>query len=480
MIGIWALLVYLGAILVWTVVLRRNVGEAMVLGFLVATAFNGAELVQVGWDALYAAMTDEIVYATVIFVLMGFVLERAGVATRMIDLLDALFGNRRGGPAYVSTLASAGLGSIVHNQAAIAATVGSVTIPWMERARIDRTTAATIVAGNAGMGITFPFSASMFVLVGSAAGAQLLELDELVLPLLIGGLWCVAHRLVVTTILVRRSASVDDDARDTGGSGSPGRAATSRADGSQGAHGVAESVGDQLVRTDRDVRGAFRRGWPTLLLFVGIAVPMILTTGVPGDAVSDHLGADVTESLSPIFWMPVVLIVIGVALGHDLLPSTVRGWGSLLADSAPRFGVVGLTVLFAFAGANALASTGLPEQLADVLSGLDLPVWLLALVIGVIVIAVSAPLSSTATMAAVGTVGVAALAAAGVPATTAAVAVLMFSSCEAAVPPGGAPLYVSCGIAGVDPLHTFRRMFVYYAIPLLGMGVLVATGLLPV
>ena len=89
-------------------------------------------------------------------------------------------------------------------------------------------------------------------------------------------------------------------------------------------------------------------------------------------------------------------------------------------------------------------------------------------------------LDATATMAAVGTVGVAALVAAGVPATTAAVAVLVFSSCEAAVPPGGAPLYVACGIADVDPFQTFGRLVLYYALPLLGIGVFIALGILPV
>lgn len=447
MIGVWALGVYLAVILAWTTLLRRNVGEAMVVGFVVAAVFNGSRFLSAGWDALYAALADEIVYATVIFVFMGYLLERAGVTHRMIDLLDALIGHRRGGPAYVSTVASAGLGSIVHNQAAIAATVGSVTIPWMERTRVDRTTAATIVAGNAGMGITFPFSASMFVLVGSSVGGALVDIDSLIVPLLIGGLWCVLHRLIVTYLLVRRSTT---------------------------------QSGPTVARSGRDVRAAFSNGWPTLLLFAGIAIPIVLTTGAVAEALTARIATDVTEALSPIFWMPVILILIGLFLGRDRLPRDGRGWVDLIGSSAPRFGVVGLTVLFAFAGANALATTGLPEQLAGLLGGLDLPVWLLALVIGIIVVAVAAPLSSTATMAAVGVVGVAALAAAGVPATTAAVAVLIFSSCEAAVPPGGAPLYVACGIAGIDPLHTFRRMLVYYALPLLGIGVLVASGILPV
>lgn len=445
MIGIWGLGTYLAVIIIWTVLLRRNVGEAMILGFLVAAAFNGAGMISNGWAALYDALTDEIVYATVIFVFMGYLLERAGVMERMINLLDSLIGGSKGGVAYVSTVSSAGLGSIVHNQAAIAATVGSITIPWMERSKIDRPTAATIVAGNAGMGITFPFSASMFVLVGSSTVGPLLSANELILPLIFGGLWCVLHRLIVAYILVRRS----------------------------GAQATPKEQRQQLTV-------AFRQGWATLLLFVGVAIPMIITSGAVAELLSDHTQTEISKTVSPIFWIPLVLIVMGVLLGWRKLPGSLKDWGKLLEDSIPRFGIVGITVLFAFAGANALASTGLPEQLTAVLNELDLPVWLLALVIGLIVVAVAAPLSSTATMATVGTVGVAALVAAGVPAPTAAVAVLVFSSCEAAVPPGGAPLYVACGIAGVNPYNTFRRMMLFYALPLLGIGVLIASGILPV
>lgn len=446
MIGVWALLAYLAVIIGWTTIIKRSVGEAMILGFLTTLAFSGTQAISVGWASLYDALTDEIVYATMVFVFMGHLLDRGGVLDRLINLLNSLLGRYRGGPAYVSTLSSAGLGSIVHNQAAIAATVGSVTIPWMERTRMDHSTAATLVAGNAGMGITFPFSASMFVLVGSATVGPLLEVQELVGPLLIGGLWCLLHRLIVTVILVRKSgmAAVDPE------------------------HRLA-------------VATAFRQGRATLLLFVAVAIPLILTSGAAAEAAAAWTGVeDITDAVSIIFWIPVALTLVGILLGLSKLPRTTAGWWKLLESSAPRFGIVGITVLFAFAGANALATTGLPEQLTGLLGDLDLPLWALAVLVGLIVIAVAAPLSSTATMAAVGTVGVAALVAAGVPATTAAVAVLVFSSCEAAIPPGGAPLYVACGIADVDPFKTFGRLFLYYALPLLAIGVLIALGILPV
>jgi TRAP-type C4-dicarboxylate transport system permease large subunit len=217
-----------------------------------------------------------------------------------------------------------------------------------------------------------------------------------------------------------------------------------------------------------------------MLLFGVVAIPLIITSGAVATALSDWTGGDVTNSVSVIIWIPVVLLVTGAFLGRKQLPGSGRAWWTLLRDSAPRFGVVGVTVVFAFAGANALAATGLPKQMTALLSGMNLPLWLLAILIGLIVIAVAAPLSATATMAAVGTVGVATLVAAGVPATTAAVAVLIFSSCEAAVPPGGAPLYVACGIADVDPIKTFARLLTHYALPLLGIGVLIIIGILPI
>ncbi|RGE19622.1 TRAP transporter large permease subunit [Leucobacter sp. wl10] len=445
MIGVWALVAYIAVIAVWVMLLKRNVAEAMIVGFISTLPFLGGDWLSLGWEALFTAITDEIAYATVMFVFMGYVLERNGVMTRMIDLLNSILGGVKGGPAYVSTVGAAALGSVVHNQAAIAATVGSVTIPWMRRAQLPARDATVVVAGNAGMGITFPFSASMFVLVGSASMAGVLTAEQLVIPLLIGGLWCFLYRLIVTWIIVRRS---------------PMRA---------------------MAKEDRlPFRAAFRSGWPTLLLFFAVAVPLLMTTEPLAGWISAYLGAPVGDSVSIIFWIPMFLIAAGMLIGWRELPKSWHDWKRLLADSAPRFPTVGVTVLFAFAGANAVAATGMADQMTGLLGGLNIPLWVLAIAIGVIVILVAAPLSASATMAAVGAVSVLALVSAGVPATTAAVAVLVFSSCEAAVPPGGAPLYVAAGIANVNPIKTFGKMAVYYAFPTLFIGVLIILGVLPV
>jgi hypothetical protein len=59
-----------------------------------------------------------------------------------------------------------------------------------------------------------------------------------------------------------------------------------------------------------------------------------------------------------------------------------------------------------------------------VLIGLDAPAWIMAIAIGVIMVAIAIPLTASATMAAVGPVAVVALVGTGVPAPIAAAAVL--------------------------------------------------------
>ena len=75
---------------------------------------------------------------------------------------------------------------------------------------------------------------------------------------------------------------------------------------------------------------AFRRGWSTLLLFVAVAVPLILTTGPLADAITAYTKKPIDKGLSIIFWIPVVLIATGLLLGRRRLPRDGRAWWKLL------------------------------------------------------------------------------------------------------------------------------------------------------
>ncbi|WP_055546230.1 TRAP transporter large permease subunit [Streptomyces sp. NBRC 110028] len=445
MIAIWALVCYMTAIIVWNAVLKRNIGESLLVGFVVTGLFAGGDIGHVMWQGFAEAMQEEVTFAALAFVFMSYLLSRTPVLDQLLNILNSLLGRLRGGPVYTSTVAAGIFGAIAHVGAAVTAAVGSVTIPWMKRSKVSGELAATVAAGGAGMGVTFPFSSTMFILMGSAGVAALVSKDDIVLPLFMGGLWCLGYRLLAAFWMIRRHRIQPMDRADL-----------------------------------LPLRASLGAGWTSLFLFAGMIVPLLLTRGPTGGELGRYVGVVMSDAISLITWIPVLLIAIVLFLGRRQLPRAGRGWWRLLEGAAPQFGVIGVTIVAAFSASNVLGELGLPQQLTDVLTQLHAPKWAMTLIVGLIVVAVAIPLTASATMAAIGPVAVSSLAEAGVPAATACVAVLIFASTEGASPPSGAPIYVASGIAGVNPARTFAPLVGYYCLPILLIGAAVATGVLPV
>lgn len=445
MLGLWAFVAYISVIILWNVVVKRGIGEAMILGFIVVALFGGAQAPALMWAGIKAAATEEVVFAASAFVFMGFLLSRTGLVDRLVDMLNSVLGKRRGGPAYVSTIASAMFGTISGSGSGNAAAVGSITIPWMMRANIQPRLAATFVAGNAGLGIAFPPSSSLFILTGLGAVSQLISAEALFLSLFVGGAWLLLYRLVLTWVLVRRY-----------------------------------KIGPVDAEHIRPLGRTFSEGWHSLLIFLGIAVPVVLTTGAVATWLDSYAGDGAADAVSIITWIPVLVIAVALIVGRKKLPRNAGGWWRMLGDAGPKYGVVGAVLFFAFAASTILGELGMGEELTTQLSRIDAPAFVLTLIVGVIVLAAAAPLTSTATMVAVGSVAFTALVSAGISPTLAAVAVLMFASTEGASPPGAAPIYIASGIAGVDPTRTFVPLLLWYVVPTLLITTLVAIGFLPV
>jgi TRAP-type C4-dicarboxylate transport system permease large subunit len=445
MTAVWALIAFIVAIVTWNAVFKRNIGEAMIVGLIAVAAFAGTHAPSYVWHGFVDSISEEVTFAGLAFIFMSFVLAKTPVLDRLIDVLNSLLGRMRGGPVYTSTVAGGMFGAIAHVGASVTAAVGSVTVPWMKRSGVSPELSATVVAGCAGMGVTFPFSATMFILVGSATVTGLMEPDEIVLPLALAGLWCLGYRLLLNFYLVRKNNL------------------------------------QPIAAQDRlPVKTSLRAGWTSLLLFVPILIPLAITRGPVAAELSAYTDLVMSKAISLVTWIPVLMIVLVLFLGRRHLPRTTRGWWKVLGDSAPQFGVIGVTIVAAFTASDVLADLGLPKQLTGILEGVTAPAWLMAIIVGVVIVIIAIPLTASATMAAVGGVAVAALVGVGIPPPVAATAVLVFASTEGASPPSGAPIYVAAGIARVDPSKTFLPLLKYYCIPILGVGILIALGLLPV
>ena len=121
MIAVWALVAFIGVIIVWNAVLKRNIGEAMIVGFLAVAIFGlvgGVPLGEIG-EAVLDSMQEEVTFAGLAFVFMSYLLVKTPVLDKLIDLLNSVLGRLRGGPVYTATVAGGIFGAIAHVGAAL-------------------------------------------------------------------------------------------------------------------------------------------------------------------------------------------------------------------------------------------------------------------------------------------------------------------------------------------------------------------------
>ncbi|QCR18103.1 TRAP transporter large permease subunit [Agrococcus sp. SGAir0287] len=443
-VALIALFVFLVVIVVWNVVIKRSMAEAMVIGFVATTIFAGLQAPQVAAEAIVAASDNEIMYAAIAFIFMTYLVERTGTITRLIEILTAALGRLRGGPAIVDTVASGAMGAVAGgSNTGNAATSGVITGPWMTRTGWSKARAATVIAGNAGLGAALPPSASMVIMIGFAG--SLVTTSSVYIALFVAGVYQFLIRMVLIAWFVRRDGiqRVDDEAQTP-------------------------------------VREAVRRNWPTMLIFLGAVVPVSITIGPLADLLATSPLADAMGSVSLITWIPVLIILISAIVGWRELPRTPRQWWEFLGGAASKYYAIGALLFFAIAASEVLTSLGLADDVDRLLGPLDIPAWLLVVIVGFFVVLVAGPLSSSATLSAVGQVSLVTLVAAGIDPLLAVIAILVFASTEGASPPASGAIFVASGITGAKPEQTFIPLVVYYVLPFFILGVLIALGIVPV
>ena len=97
MIAVWALVAFIGVIIVWNAVLKRNIGEAMIVGFVAVAVFGlvgGVSLGEIG-EAVLDSMQEEVTFAGLAFVFMSYLLVKTPVLGKLIDLLNSVLGRLR-------------------------------------------------------------------------------------------------------------------------------------------------------------------------------------------------------------------------------------------------------------------------------------------------------------------------------------------------------------------------------------------------
>lgn len=444
--GIIALFVFILIAVVLNVFLKRDISEALLVGLIGVALVGGADAPRLLWLGIKEGAQSEVTFAGMAFVFMGIIVQATGLIDRLIAILNSIFGRLRGGAAYVSTLGSAMIGLIAGSTAGNSATVGSVTIPWMKKTGWASDRAATLVAGNSGLGVALPPNSTMFIILAlpAAAGATA---SSVYVALACAGAYAVLYRLAVVFIWTRTDKIP----------------ATPKSD--------IAPFGD-----------AIKRGWRSPLIFLGILIPVVLTIGPLSTWLSSEvrIGESGIKAISIIVWVPILITVIALLEGANRISQNRAHFAAQITRDLPSFATVGISLFSALAAATIMEELGVGPQLSGALEAMDLPKWLMILAVGVLAVIVATPLSSTATAAAVGAPAVAALTAVGIDPTVAVVVVLLCTSTEGASPPIGAPIYLSAAIAEANATKMFVPLIVFFVLPMILLAWLVGMGILPI
>jgi len=158
----------------------------LLFGFPVTFTLMGTALtfglIGFGWSFFYlmplrifGVMTNVTLLAVPLFVFMGVMLERSGLAEELLDTMGILFGRLRGGLAISVIIVGALLGASTGIVGATVVTMGLLAVPTMLRRGYQKELATGTVAASGTLGQIIPPSI-VLVLIGDIVGVPVGDL----------------------------------------------------------------------------------------------------------------------------------------------------------------------------------------------------------------------------------------------------------------------------------------------------------------
>jgi tripartite ATP-independent transporter DctM subunit len=146
------LLLSLVVLLVMGIPIAYAIGISSLLYF----ATNHPEVMQILPQRMFAGFNSYTLIALPLFICMGFLMNEAGITSRLINFCLMFVGRLRGGLALVNVGASMIFGGISGSSTSDTASVGSILIPEMQRHGYSRRFAAGITVASSTMGMIIP------------------------------------------------------------------------------------------------------------------------------------------------------------------------------------------------------------------------------------------------------------------------------------------------------------------------------------
>ena len=169
-----ALIVFIVAFIVVSMLLKMPVSYALGLASLLVLAFSGKNVVTIGQYA-FSGLDSFALLAIPFYIFSGFLMEYSGISRMLINWIKSLVGRIRGATGNITTVASMAFGVLTGSAMATISAIGNIMVPEMKKDGYPRGYTAALLAATCFLGILIPPSVPgiMYCL---ASGAKITEM----------------------------------------------------------------------------------------------------------------------------------------------------------------------------------------------------------------------------------------------------------------------------------------------------------------
>ena len=386
----------------FVVLLLLGVPIAYALGISGLTYFYfiHPELVSILPQRILAGMNSYPMIAMPLFILMGLLMNEGGITKRLINFSLIIVGKLRGGLGLVNVLASMIFGGISGSSVADTASVGAVLIPEMKEEGYPLEFSSGITVASSTMGMIIPPSVPMviYALVAEESVGRLF-LASLIPGIMIGLI------MLVVTIVISYSESYPREEQNL-------------------------TLRDILIR----IRQSF------FAIIMPVFVIGVVVLGIATATESAGMGVLYAFVLGMFFFKGISLKKI-----PELMKKAIR-------TSANVMIIIALSELYRWI----LAIERVPELLAVFIGGLNLPVWIILIIVNLVILATGTFVDVSPAILLLAPVLLPAMAVLGVSSVQFGVLLIAGLAVGLVTPPVGMCLNVASAISGLSITRIFR------------------------
>ena len=162
-------LIYLGimlaVIIVWFMILKRPVYEAILISFIVLLSVTG-KWASIG-SYIDKSLSTNLLYSMTAFVAMSIIMTKTKIIDGCVSIILSILGRIPGGAGYVSVIASSFMGALSGSGPGNVMATGAITIPAMKKSGFPAELAANIESNASYMGNMIPPSSNIVAALGA-------------------------------------------------------------------------------------------------------------------------------------------------------------------------------------------------------------------------------------------------------------------------------------------------------------------------